>query len=207
MYTISMFPKDSKEYELLSKLDTPEKIQSYLEKIPFNLEKKGDTCKSASMVLRDNTAHCIEGACLACTCRMLQGRKPHIVSLKVKQPDDDHILIIFSQNGYYGALRKTNHPVLRYRDPIYRSIRELVMSYFHEYFLYTNGEKTLLGYSKPINLKRYGTKWITAEDDVWNIAEKIFDAPIVSIVPPQNKKYLRNATAFEQKILRIQEWK
>lgn len=206
MYTIPMFLKTSKEYTLLSKLNTPQKIQTFLEQIPFNHEKNGETCKSVSMVLRDNTAHCIEAAFLAGVCLMLQNRKPLIVSLKVKRPDDDHILVIFLENGYYGALSKTNHAVLRYRDPIYRSIRELVMSYFHEYFLYQNGEKTLLGYTKPINLKRYGTRWMTAGNDVWDIAEKIYNAPIISIVPDKNKQYLRNATAFEQKTLNIQEW-
>ncbi len=202
-----MFPKGSPEYSLLSKLNTPEKIQTFLEKIPFNHEKSGETCMSVQSVLKENKAHCIEGAYLACACLMLQKRQPLIVSLKVKKPDDDHIIIIFKQNGYYGALSKTNHPVLRYRDPIYRSVRELVMSYFHEYFLYANGEKTLLGYTKPINMKRYGTTWITAENDLWDIAKEIYDAPIISIVPTENKQYVRNATAFEQKTLGVQEWK
>lgn len=158
-------------------------------------------------VLRENKAHCIEGAFLACACFMLSGRKPIIVSLKVKKPDDDHILIIFKENGYYGALSKTNHPVLRYRDPIYRSIRELVMSYFHEYFLYANGKKTLVGYTKPINMKRFGTKWITEEEDVWDIAAKIYYAPISKVVPDKNKRRIRNATLFERKSLDVQEWK
>lgn len=202
-----MFPKNSKEFRLLSKLNTPEKVQTFLEQLPFNHEKKGETCMSVSRELRENKAHCIEGAFLACACFMLAGRKPIIVNLKVKKPDDDHILIIFKENGYYGALSKTNHAVLRYRDPIYRSIRELVMSYFHEYFLYSNGKKTLIGYSKPINMKRFGTKWITGEEDVWDIAEKIYDAPITKVVPDKNKHLIRNATPFERKALDVQEWK
>lgn len=202
-----MFLKDSKEYLLLSKLNTPDKIQTFLEKIPFNHEKKGETCMSAQSVLRENKAHCIEGAFLACTCLILSGRQPIIVSLKVRKPDDDHIIIIFKENGLYGALSKTNHPVLRYRDPIYRSIREMVMTYFHEYFLYTNGEKTLLGYTKPINMKRFGTAWITSEENMWEVAEKIYNMPIVPIVPDENKKHIRDATAFERKSLNVQEWK
>lgn len=202
-----MFPKNAKEYRILSKLNTPEKVQTFLEKLPFNHEEKGETCMSVSRVLRENKAHCIEGAFLACACFMLAGRKPVIVSLKVKKPDDDHILIIFKENGYYGALSKTNHPVLRYRDPIYRSIRELVMSYFHEYFLYTNGKKTLIGYTKPINMKRFGTKWIVGEEDVWDIAAKIYYAPITQVVPEKNKRRIRNATLFERSSLDVQEWK
>lgn len=202
-----MFPKDSLEYRVLSKLNTPEKIQTFLEGIPFNHEKGGETCMSVARVITHNKAHCMEGAFLACACLILAGRKPTIVSLKVSKPDVDHIIIIFKENGYFGALSKTNHPVLRYRDPVYRSIRELVMSYFHEYFLYSNGKKTLLGYTRPINLNRFGTKWLTAENDLWDIAEHIYDTPIISIVPKENVHSIRNATLFEQKTLKVQEWK
>jgi hypothetical protein len=128
------------------------------------------------------------------------------VSLKVQKPDDDHIIVLFKENGYYGALSKTNHAVLRYRDPVYRSVRELVMSYFHEYYLYKNGVKTLLGYTKPINLNHFGTDWIDAEGDVFLIGHAIYKTPVISIVPPQNRKYLRKATPFELKTLRAQEW-
>ncbi len=202
-----MFPKDSKEFLILSKLNTPEKIQTFLEKIPSNAERGGETCMSPKRVLREHRAHCIEGAFLACVCLMLAGRKPLIVSLKVKKPDDDHIVILFKENGYYGALSKTNHPVLRYRDPVYRSVRELVMSYFHESFLYSTGEKTLVGYTKPINMKRFGMKWITAEEDLWDIAEKIYDTPVISIVPEKNKRHIRKAQPFDIQSLDVQEWK
>lgn len=202
-----MFPKDSKEFLILSKLNTPEKIQTFLDRIPSNAEKGGETCMSPKRVLREHRAHCIEGAFLACVCFMLTGRKPLIVSLKVKKPDDDHIVVLFKENGYYGALSKTNHPVLRYRDPVYRSVRELVMSYFHESFLYATGEKTLIGHTKPINMKRFGMKWVTAEEDLWDIAEKIYDTPIISIVPEKNKRHIRNAQPFDMKSLNVQEWK
>jgi hypothetical protein len=156
--------------------------------------------------LEENKAHCLEGAFVACAALMLCGRQPMIVSLKVKRPDDDHIIILFKENGYFGALSKTNHPVLRYRDPVYRSVRELVMSYFHEYFLYKNGTKTLIGYTKPINLKRYGTAWLTADENVWEIGNAIYKTPVIAIVPPENKRFIRKATPFEQKSLNVQEW-
>lgn len=202
-----MFPEDSKEYRLMKKLNTPHKVQVFLESIPYNHEKGGETCMSPARVLRENKAHCIEGAFLACVAFMLAGRKPLIVSLKVEKPDDDHIIVIFKENGYYGALSKTNHAVLRYRDPVYRSVRELVMSYFHEYFLYKNGKKTLVGYTKPINMKRFGTKWITAEEDLWDIAEIIYDTPVVPTVPMKNKKLIRTATMFERRVHNTPEWK
>jgi len=201
-----MFHKDSQEFKILSRLNTPQKIQTFLDDMPLNFENDGETCMSPRRVLRERRAHCIEGALLAGVCLMLQGEKPLIVSLKVEKDDVDHIVTIFKRNKHYGAISKTNHFVLRYRDPVYRSVRELAMSYFHEYFLTKNGKKTFIGYTEPINLNRFGTRWITAEDDLWDIAEQIYDAPITQVVSKENRKILRPACAFEQKVASIQEW-
>jgi hypothetical protein len=195
------------EHDFLRRLSTPQKIQDFLDSIPFNHEEHGQTVMSPRTVLQTKRAHCIEGALLAGVALWLQGRPPLIISLKVKHSDYDHIITIFEENGYYGAISKTNHNVLRYRDPIYKSIRELVMSYFHEYFLTVNGEKTLLGYTKPINIKKFGSRWITSEENLWDIAEKIYDTPTLSIVPEKNKKFLRKATPSERASASIPEWK
>ncbi len=202
-----MFPRNSKELALLSTLNTPQKIQDFLDTLPINNEQKGETCMSPRRVLETRKAHCIEGALLAGVCLMLHGEKPLIVSLKVMKGDYDHIVTLFKRNGYYGAVSKTNHLALRYRDPIYRTVRELVLSYFHEYFLTKGGVKTLIGYSKPINLRRFGTQWVTATDNLWDIAEKIYDAPYTPIIPPKNKKYIRPAQIFERRVGDIKEWK
>lgn len=204
--TIVMFPKSSQEYKLLSRLKTPQKIQDFLDTLPMNHEEHGETCMSPQRVLRERKAHCIEGALLAGACLLMQGQKPVIVNLKVEMIDYDHIITIFKQNNHFGAISKTNHCVLRYRDPVYRSVRELVMSYFHEYYLTKNGRKTLLGYTKPINLLRFGTRWMTAEDDLWDIAEKIYDMPISNVVPEKNKQAIRTADPFERSVARIAEW-
>lgn len=201
-----MHYSDTQAFDELKKLNTPEKIQSFLESIPFNYEKNGETCMSPVRVIREKRAHCIEGALLAGYCLSLQGEKPLIVSIKVQTDDYDHIVTLFKRNGYYGAISKTNHFVLRYRDPVYRSVRELIMSYYHEYFLVADGTKTMLGYTKPINLNRFGTKWITAEEDLWHIAEKIYDMPYISVVPKENKKFIRVAQSFERKVCDIREW-
>jgi len=190
---------DKKEEAFIAKLNTPLKIQAFLDSIPFNEEKKEETCMSARRVLREKKAHCLEGAFFACACLVRTGRKPLIVSMKAKKPDDDHILILYKENGYYGAISKTGHPVLTFRDPVYRTVRELVMSYFHEYFHFKKGNKTLVGYTKPINLLRFGVKWITAEEDLWDIAKKIYDAPITHIVPKENRRYIRTVSPFERK--------
>lgn len=195
------------EYAVLNNLTTPIKIQNFLDTLAFNHEKFGETCMSPLRVLREQKAHCIEAALLASLCLWIHNKPPYIVSLKVKESDYDHIITIYKEHGYYGAISKTNHNVLRFRDPVYKTIRELVMSYFHEYFLVTTGEKTLLGYTKPINVKRFGTKWIGREDDMWDIAEKIYDTPIIEIVPKENKKFLRNASILERTSADIPEWK
>lgn len=194
------------EKQFLKNLNTPSKIQDYLDSISFNHEEGGETCMSPKRVLREKKAHCLEGALLAGVSFLLNKKRPLIVSLKVKLSDYDHIIVLYKENGHYGAISKTNHNVLRFRDPVYKNVRELVMSYFHEYFLAETGEKTLLGYTKPINLKKFGTQWITREDELWDIAEAIYDTPIIEIVPKENKKNLRNAHEVEQQAAKIEEW-
>jgi len=201
-----MFATDSKEYMLLKKLNTPEKIQTFLDQFPLNHEVDGVTCFSPARVLREQRAHCIEGAFLAGVCLMIQGEKPLIVSLKARKGDDDHIVTLFQKNGYYGALSKTNHLTLRYRDPVYRTVRELVMSYFHEYFLTKTGKKMLVGYTDPINLRKYGTKWVTAEEDLWDMGNDIYRAPFHSVIPKGNEQFIRPAPHFERSGNHIVEW-
>ena len=193
--------------ELLKSLTNPRKIQDFLDTLTFNHEEDGETCMSPKRVLETRKAHCIEGALTACLALWLNKKTPLIVSLKVKDSDYDHIITLYKENGYYGAISKTNHNVLRFRDPVYKNVRELVMSYFHEYFLVATGEKTLLGYTKPINVKKFGTTWIGREDDMWDIAEKIYDTPILEIVPKENKRFLRTASETERESARMPEWK
>ncbi len=187
------------EESFLRKLDTPSKIQDYLDSISFNFEKQGETCMSPRRVLRAQKAHCIEGAMLAATALWLQGEAPVVLNLKVEKRDDDHLVTIYKRNGYYGAISKTNHSVLRFRDPVYKTIRELALSYFHEYFLGTTGKKTMKGYSKPINVKRFGVRWVTSEDNLWKIAEVIYDSKHTKVIPVGNEKYIRAASALERK--------
>jgi hypothetical protein len=196
-----------KEARLLQKLTTPQLIQEFLDALPINHEKNGETCYSPRMVLRERKAHCLEGAFLAATALMVQGMPPLIMNFRTLDKDEDHAVALFKQNGYWGALSKTNHPILRYRDPVYRTVRELAMSYFHEYFMFENGEKTLRAYSRPVNLRRFGTKWITSEKDLWDMAYALADAPHLPMVPKKNLKALRPAPAFERTAVAAVEWK
>lgn len=190
----------------LQRLRTPEQIQDYLESIPINYEKKGETCMSPAWVFKTKKAHCLEGALLAAAALSLQGEKPLIMNLKVAPGDDDHAVALFKRNGYWGAISKTNHAVLRYRDPIYKTLRELALSYFHEYFLNKTGQKTLRAYSVPVNLSKFKDGWIDSDDNLWHIAHALRDAPHRPLVPEKNKRYLRRATALERKTGGIAEW-
>ena len=184
---------------ILGTLTTPKKIQDYLDSIPFNHEKNGETCRSAALVIEHKTAHCLEGAFLACAALLKQGRKPLIISLKVTDNDYDHVIAVYKEGAYFGAISKTNHAVLSFRDPVYRSVRELVMSYFHEYFLVSNGEKTLRGYSRLINLNRFGTLWKDSSENLLPVAYTIAESYHIPIIPKGHAKFIRKATKLERK--------
>jgi len=202
-----MFGLSKKELAVLRKLSTPEKIQDFLDALPINHEKQGDTCLSPRQVLREKKAHCIEGAMLAATALWLHGEEPLLLDLTTLRYDDDHVVALYKRNGYWGAISKTNHAVLRFRDPIYRTIRELALSYFHEYFMITTGRKTLVSYSVPFFLKRFGTEWIAAEEDVWYIAHALDDVRHFTLVPEKNKRLIRKASSLERKLGSVAEWK
>ena len=196
--------KSSPETEsILRSLTTPAKIQDYLDSLPFNHEKDGETCRSAKDAIAHNRAHCLEGAFIACAALRLQQRPVKIVSIKTKPNDYDHIVTLFKENGYWGALSKTNHAVLGYRDPIYTTVRELLMTYFHEYYLVETGEKTMLGYTRPMSLLTFGETWISSNEDLFDIAYAIADAPYTSVIPKENKAKLRKATMLARKAASI----
>ena len=202
-----MLNLSQKELKTLAALSTAIKIQDYLDSLPFNLEKKGETHMSPRRVLREKKAHCIEGALLAATALWIQGEKPLIMDLTSAKGDDDHIVALYKKNGYWGAISKTNHSCSRFRDPMYKTLRELALSYFHEWFMNDTGEKTLRSYSKPLNIKKLGTDWITSEEELWYV-DSILDAlPHTSLVPEKNKKYIRKAGIFERKTGALVEWK
>ncbi|HTW96918.1 MAG TPA: hypothetical protein VMD74_04655, partial [Candidatus Methylomirabilis sp.] len=154
-----MFGLNEKELKILKKLNTPVKIQDFLDSLPRNCEKNGDTVLSPRRVLREKKMHCIEGALLAATALWLHGRSPLVMDFQATDDDDDHVIALYKINGYWGAISKTNHVGLRWRDPVYRTPRELALSYFHEYLHERTHRKTLLSYSDPINLKKFGIKW------------------------------------------------
>ena len=136
------------------------------------------------------------------------GHKPLVVDLTSVKDDHDHVITVFKYRGYWGAISKTNHAVLRYREPIYRSIRELVMSYFHEYFTNHDGKKTLRSYSMPVDLSRFDRKgWMTSEEDVWYVPEFLLKVPHKPILSRLQIAFLRKADPIEIKAGKMVEWK
>ncbi len=194
------------ELHELKNLSTPSKIQGFLNALPYNTSRK-DTCYSPRTVLKKNRAHCIEGALLAAAALRFHGSPPLIVDLSATDDDLDHVIAVFQKNNCWGALSKTNHAVLRYREPVYATIHELVMSYFHEY---TNddGKKTLRSYSDPIDLSQFDNKqWMTSKTHVWYIANFLVDASHHSILSRSQIASLRHADPIEITIGNIKEWK
>lgn len=202
-----MFNLTKKEEKILKELKNPSQIQDFLNKIPINFEEKGDTCMSPRMVLQKKKCHCIEGAMFAALALRLQGRKPLIVHLKTTKEDYEHVIAIFQEKGKWGALSKTNHGVLRYREPVYNNLRELVMSFFHEY-TDNKGRKTLRSFSVPVNLARFDKKgWMTDEKDLWYIDDYLDKVKHFKILTRKQIAKLRKADKLEIKIGKITEWK
>ncbi len=197
-----------KEAHLFDRLNTPQKLQDFLNKLPQNFEEKGETCLSPRRVLQENKAHCIEGALFAAAILWYHGRRPMVMHLITKNHDYDHVVAIFKDGNCYGALSKTNHAVLRYRDPVYKTPRELALSYFNEYFMDGTGEKTMLGFTKPIDLEKIaGTKWLSDEKNLWDINDKLFHTRHQPVAPKSIMKKLRPADAIEIRIMDVPEQK
>ncbi len=202
-----MFGLEKEELNILKNLNSPIKIQEFLNKLETNFEENGDTCMSPKIVLREKKCHCMEGSILAALVLRINRESPLIVDLKANDDDYDHTIAVFKKNGKWGAISKTNHAVLRYRDPVYDSIRELVMSYFHEYFN-DHGKKTLRSFSMPVDLSRFDKYgWMNSEENVWYIPEYLVNVKHYSIVDKSQILRLKKADKIEIKVGKIVEWK
>ncbi|MFH1253323.1 MAG: hypothetical protein V1664_03275 [Candidatus Uhrbacteria bacterium] len=196
----------NKEYKLLKTLNTPVKIQNFLDQLKMNFEPEGDTVFSPMMVLERRVCHCIEGAILAALALRVNGQPPLILDLTANRIDFDHVITVFKKDGKWGAISKTNHAVLRYREPVYNSIRELVMSYFHEY-LDDFGRKNLRSFSLPVNLKRFDhLDWMTTKEEVYYIPEYLVEVKHFSILTKKQIRNLRTADPIEIAAGKITEW-
>lgn len=196
------------ERKILQSLSTPAKIQDFLNTLEFRIIGTNETCSSPRTVIRDRAAQCMEGAMFAAAALRFHGHKPLIVDLVATKHDADHVIAVFQIDHCWGAISKTNHGILRYREPAYRSIRELVMSYFHEYFLQSNRKKTLRSFSKPVDLSRFDRfDWERNPEPNWFIPDHLTTIPHTSILTTTQIKKLRLADPIEVSMAAIEEWK
>lgn len=187
------------ERRVFQRLDTPQKIQTFLEKLPANFELKGDTTMSPRRLLKARMAHCSEGAIFAVAVLIYHGQPAWLLDIQSLPSDQDHVVALFKQRGLWGAISKTNHSILRWRDPIYRSPRELAMSYAHEYAL-PGGKKSMLAFSRPFSLQRYApTRWLIAEDDLDWLLETLDDSPHEALAPRRALRARRRSRPIEMR--------
>src|ERR1044072_2328549 len=187
----SQFELPPSELRTLRALKTPAGVQRYLDDIPYHL---AGTAWSPRMVLREKTAHCLEGAVFAAAALRGLGFPPLIFDLEANN-DTDHVLAIFKSRGHWGAIAKSNFTGCRYREPVYRTLRELALSYFNVYFN-LRGERTLRRYSRPVNLALFNRlHWATTEKNIWFIAEYLCEIPHRSLLKRDVEKNLTRLDA------------
>jgi hypothetical protein len=195
-----------RELAMLRKLDSPAKIQAFINRIPINHEHDGETVLSVREVLRQRRAHCIEGAFVAACALWLQGKPPLVMHMDCDISDYPHVITLFRRNGCWGAVSKTNGSRLRFRDAVYRSLRELALSYFHEY---TNkrGEKTLRSYSAAFDLRRIDSAlWVTNRDSCWEAHDRLEVLRHYPLLRRAQIRQLARCDPFEQRVGRIVQY-
>jgi hypothetical protein len=195
-----------REYAALERLATPQKIQAFLNRIPANHEVGGETLLSAREVLRQRRAHCLEGALVAACALWVHGKPPLLVHLDCDASDYPHCIAVFRRGRCWGAISKTNGSVLRYRDPVYRSLRELSLSYFHEY-CDRKGRRTLRSYSGAFDLRRVDTdQWVTAAKACWDLHERLVGLRHYPLVSARQAAGLSRRDPFEARVAKILQY-
>ncbi|MFH0799756.1 MAG: hypothetical protein V2A66_06200 [Pseudomonadota bacterium] len=174
------------ELKKLRSFKTPYGVQRALDAMPYHLKF---TAWSPRRVLKESTAQCLEGAVFAAAAMRALGFPPLILDMEAHQ-DTDHVIAVYRVAGHWGAVAKSNYAGCRWREPVYRTLRELVMSYFDIYFN-MRLERTLRTFSRPVNLKRFDSRsWMTTEKSIRFIAEHLVDIPHTQLLTPKQKKLL-----------------
>lgn len=187
------------DYAVLKRLDTPQRIQAFLHRLQQNWEVDGDTCQPVAEVLRTRRAHCIEGAMLAAAALWVHGEPPLLLDMRAER-DFDHVVALFKRHGCWGAISKTNGIGLRWRDPVYRTLRELAMSYFHEYFN-RRDHKTLREYSLPFDLRRMDPAiWASGTKPAWGVCEALDELRHFRLIERRHLKAVVRRDPFERRI-------
>jgi len=195
------------EHRLFARLDTPQKIQDFVDRLPANFEPDGDTVMSPRRTLQTRVAHCAEGALFAAAVLAFHGKPVWLMDLQALPSDHDHIVALFQERGLWGAISKTNHAILRWRDPIYLSARELAMTYAHEYCL-PSGKKSMLTFSRPFSLARFAPeRWVIAPDDLHWLMDELDNSPHVPVAPKHAIRRRRRSSMVELLSQEVVEWR
>ena len=193
---ISQINLSKTELRIFAKLTSPDKIQEFLDSIPYSSEGRYRCPRS---LLQDNKGHCYDGAIFAAAALSFIGNVPRLVEIIPNDRDDDHILAVFQRGKHWGAVAKSNFVGLRYREPVYRDLRELMMSYFESYFNVA-GERTMLGYTAPINLNRFNKlNWLINDQAMDVIGEAIDHVRHFRILSPRIIRNLHRVDARSYK--------
>ena len=186
------------EFAVLRRLDSPRKIQHFVYGLKQNFELGGETCLTVREVLRTRRAHCIEGAMLAACAFWVHGEPPLLLDMRAVH-DFDHVIALYRRHGLWGAISKTNGIFLRSRDPVYRDLRELAMSYFHEYTNRRN-HKTLREYSVPYDLRRLEARvWVSGERGAWEVAAALDDIRHFRLVAGRHLRLVAGRDPLERR--------
>lgn len=189
----------AREYGVLARLGSPPRIQAFLNAIPANHELGGETVHSVRAVLRHRVAHCIEGALVAACALWVHGEPPLVMHLDCDTSDYPHVVALFRRGRCWGALSKSNGTWLRYREPVYRTLRELAMSYFHEYFD-PRGRKTLRSYSGAYDLRRVAPAlWVSSADACWDVHDRLAALRHYPLLSAAQARALTRRDSFERR--------
>ena len=195
-----------REFSILKRLSTPQDIQDYVNAIPINHEIGGQTILSVREVIRQRRAHCIEGAFFAACALWVHGEPPLVMHLDCDLSDFPHVIALFRRGGHWGAISKTNGAPLRYRDPIYRSLRELVMTYFHEYYN-KRGYKTLRSYSGSFDMRRIEPEhWVTREKSCWAAHDRLVAFRHYPLISTRQARLLSRRDPFERRAAKMVQY-
>jgi hypothetical protein len=162
-----------REWRIIRRLRTPEQVHRFLRSLPYNWERSGDTLRSFREVIRRGTAHCLEAALAAAVILEQHGYPPLVLSFE-SQDGIDHVIFVFRRRGRWGAVARSRDAGLHGRRPVFRSIRDLIWSYFDPYVDFTG---RITGY-QLIDLRRLGDyDWRFARTNMWKVEQLLLDLP------------------------------
>lgn len=196
----------AREFASLARLTTPARVQAFVNAIPANHEEGGETVRSVRGVLAHRRAHCIEAALVAACALWIHGERPLVLHLDCAPSDYPHVVALFRRGRCWGAISKSNGAWLRFREPVYRTLRELALSYFHEYFD-RRGRKTLRSYARPFDLARVDPAlWVTADGDCWALHDRLAARAHSPLVTAAQVRSLSLRDPFERASARLVQY-